>query len=278
MMLTRLVVDPLSSSVCRHGHLASVVPPLWLIVLPPLDHSCCLLDRLLLLPILSSALALYFRRVFSITSHHLARSKNKMKSILLLFAASAFLLSSLVDGFSARLLSRRPVAARYYDSSTTIEAPTREDQRTSSDPSQKSYDSNDDELIRDAITYDDLEYLIDSQESRELDDPFHILLLGSTFDKPKLTVSYVAGSLEYVLNMPSTEATELAAFAQEHGMACLGTWERQECLSLGRQLQVRDIVCRVVPFVEGGQRGWQAKDAASAASGEQVGRGAAESY
>jgi len=106
-----------------------------------------------------------------------------------------------------------------------------------------------------------LEYLEDMEESREMDDPFHILLLGSTFDKPKITVTYVSGSLEYVLDMPILEATELSKFAREQGMSCLGTWTREECLSLGKQLQVRDIVCRVVPYCEGGQRGWQAKDA-----------------
>lgn len=105
-----------------------------------------------------------------------------------------------------------------------------------------------------------LEWLEDAFESREMDDPYHILLLGTTFEKPKITVPYVAGSLHYVLEMPLDEATELSQFSFDHGMSCLGTWSREECLSLGRQLQVRDIVCRVVPFCEGGQRGWQAKD------------------
>jgi len=90
------------------------------------------------------------------------------------------------------------------------------------------------------------------------------LLMGSTFEKPKITVSYVSGSLEYVLGMPYGEAKELSQFAQDEGMSCLGTWTREECLTLGKQLQVRDIVCRVVPFAEGGQRGWQAKDASGA--------------
>jgi len=108
-----------------------------------------------------------------------------------------------------------------------------------------------------------LEWLEDAFESREMDDPYHILLLGQTFEKPKITVPYVAGSLHYVLEMPLDEAKELSQFSYEHGMSCLGTWSREECLSLGRQLQVRDIVCRVVPFCEGGQRGWQAKDASS---------------
>merc|ERR1712086_1233892 len=53
---------------------------------------------------------------------------------------------------------------------------------------------------------------------------------------------------------PADEATELTQFSYEHGMSCLGTWSREECLALGRQLQVRDIVCRIVPFVEGGKQ------------------------
>lgn len=111
--------------------------------------------------------------------------------------------------------------------------------------------------------YKDLEYMMDNQESRAWDEPFHILLLGQTFEKPKVTIPYVAGSLEYVLTMPRTEATELSRFAKSQGLACLGTWPREECLTLGRQLQVRDIECRVVPFCPGGQRGWQAKDSSA---------------
>jgi hypothetical protein len=99
-----------------------------------------------------------------------------------------------------------------------------------------------------------------------MEDPFHILLLGSTFDKPKVTVPYVAGSLEYVLGMPPAEAVELSTFASDVGISCLGTWPREECLGFGRQLQLRDIVCRVVPYAEGGQRGWQARDASSSSS------------
>mmetsp|Transcript_2841 Transcript_2841/g.4422 ORF Transcript_2841/g.4422 Transcript_2841/m.4422 type:complete len:219 (+) Transcript_2841:207-863(+) len=113
-----------------------------------------------------------------------------------------------------------------------------------------------------------LEYLQDMFASREDDDPFHILLMGATFDKPKITVPYVASSLEYVLEMPPLEATELTTFAYEHGMSCLGTWSHEECLSLAKQIQVRDIVCRVVPYAEGGNRGWQAKDSSDGASKE----------
>jgi len=119
-----------------------------------------------------------------------------------------------------------------------------------------------------------LEYLEDESESREPDDPFHILLLGATFEKSRITVPYVSGSICYVLDMPEDESDELTRAAKDFGMSCLGTWRREECLSLGRQLQVRDIVCRVVPYCEGGARGWQAKkdagmgEAGAGSSGE----------
>lgn len=151
---------------------------------------------------------------------------------------------------------------------TTVEPPTREktDRKTGEDEGYS--DSGDEDA-----DYSDLEYLIDSAEAREMEDPFHILLMQSTFEKPKITVSYVAGSLEYVLAMPYDEAVEQSRFAKQEGFSCLGTWPREECLSLGRQLQMRDIVCRVVPYVEGGQRGWQAKDASASSSGSNANSG-----
>jgi hypothetical protein len=153
-------------------------------------------------------------------------------------------------------------AVRLAGGATTIEPPTREktDRKTGQqDEGTINDDKNDDD-------YPDMEYLIDSSESREMDDPFHILLLGATFEKPKVTIPYVAGSLDYVLGMPHDEGVELSRFAKMEGFSCLGTWPREECLTKGRQLQMRDIVCRVVPFAEGGQRGWQAKDASSSSS------------
>eukprot|EP00957_Ditylum_brightwellii_P154816 11782759-Ditylum_brightwellii.AAC.1 len=69
------------------------------------------------------------------------------------------------------------------------------------------------------------------------DDPHHILLLSATFEKPRVTVSYVTGSISYVLDMPDEEARDLTKFAAENGMSCLGTWSHEECLTLGRQLQ-----------------------------------------
>ena len=154
----------------------------------------------------------------------------------------------------------------------TVEPPTRErtdrkqgtNDRTRRRRELDDDDFNDDD--NDDDNYDDLEYLMDPNESREMEDPFHILLLGSTFEKPKVTVPYVSSTLEYVINMPALEAVEQAQFAKLQGLSCLGTWPREECLSLGRQLQVRDIVCRVVPYCEGGQRGWQAKDVSSSSS------------
>jgi hypothetical protein len=174
------------------------------------------------------------------------------------------------NAFSANVLgsrsfrseTRTTADARGPYSMSTV-APTREDvkrkQKQDGD-SLGDLEENFDNAIR---KQGPLEWLEDAMESREMDDPYHILLLGQTFEKPKITVSYVAGSLHYVLEMPMDEATELSQFSFENGMSCLGTWSREECLSLGRQLQVRDIVCRVVPYCEGGQRGWQAKDAGS---------------
>jgi hypothetical protein len=150
----------------------------------------------------------------------------------------------------------------------SVEAPTRED----TDTDRKTRRQGDEDQIGDKEeNFEDelrskgpMEWLEDSTESREMDDPFHILLLDQTFEKQKITVPYVSSALQYVLDMPADEATELSQFSAENGMSCLGTWPREECLTLGRQLQVRDIVCRIVPYCEGGQRGWQAKDAGSA--------------
>jgi hypothetical protein len=155
-------------------------------------------------------------------------------------------------------------SSRPYAMSTV--APSREDVETERRTGRDDGDflGDKEENFDDAVrTQGPLEWLEDSAESREIDDPYHILLLGQTFEKPKITVPYVAGSLNYVMEMPVDEATELSQFSFDHGMSCLGTWSREECLSLGRRLQVRDIVCRVVPYCEGGQRGWQAKDASN---------------
>ena len=108
-----------------------------------------------------------------------------------------------------------------------------------------------------------IEWLIDDPLiSREHDDPFHILLLDATFTQnARITIPYVASSCAYVLSMPYDEAAELAAHAEKEGFSCLGTWSHDECIRYGRQLQNRDVICRVVPFCEGGDRAWQARNA-----------------
>jgi hypothetical protein len=156
-----------------------------------------------------------------------------------------------------------------YYMATVIDTPIKEDvdrktQRRSGDSGGGDFLGDQEGNFDDAVRKQGpLEWLEDMTEPRDMDDPFHILLLGQTFEKPKITVPYVASSLQYVLDMPVDEALELSHFSHDFGMSCLGVWPREECLSLGRQLQVRDIVCRVVPYVEGGHRAWQAKDASS---------------
>mmetsp|Transcript_10167 Transcript_10167/g.15605 ORF Transcript_10167/g.15605 Transcript_10167/m.15605 type:complete len:227 (-) Transcript_10167:1126-1806(-) len=109
-----------------------------------------------------------------------------------------------------------------------------------------------------------IEYLEDDlEQSRDMQDPFHILLMGETFKKPKVTINYASGSLQLVLDMPYEEAVEASMFAKQQGFSCLGTWTREKCLELGKKLQKRELAVRVVPFSPGGQRGWQAKDASS---------------
>jgi len=156
--------------------------------------------------------------------------------------------------------------------STVIDAPTKEDLDRKVGRRKGGNDNDDllgdaEENIEEAIRQQGpLEWLEDNpDESRDMEDPFHILILDQTYDKPKITVPYVASNLEYVLQMPIDDATEHSQFCYDHGMSCVGVWPREECLSLGRQLQLRDIVCRVVPYAEGGQRAWQAGKGADAA-------------
>ena len=169
---------------------------------------------------------------------------------------------------SSSSLTRTRTSSNAYRMNTVIDAPTKEDldrkvgRRTGRDNDDLLGDSE--ENIEDAIRKQGpLEYLEDNmEESRDMKDPFHILLMKSTFDKPGITVPYVASNLEYVLAMPVDDATEHSQFCYENGLSCVGVWPREECLKLGRQLQLRDIVCRVVPFAEGGNRAWQSsKDA-----------------
>uniref|UniRef100_A0A7S3NR81 Uncharacterized protein n=1 Tax=Aureoumbra lagunensis TaxID=44058 RepID=A0A7S3NR81_9STRA len=103
------------------------------------------------------------------------------------------------------------------------------------------------------------EYLIDEDARRDAEN-FHILMMGTTFDKPRMSVSYAAGALCLVLSMPEPEAIEHSNFAAEQGMSNLGTWPRDQCLRYGEQLESRDISVRVVPGVRGKQS-WQGNPA-----------------
>jgi hypothetical protein len=162
----------------------------------------------------------------------------------------------------------RPVSRLAMAGTTILEPPTKERVYTSQPDSDRStrsrrrYDGDEeyDNNNNDDDDDDDMEYYLDAAESREMDDPFHILLMQRTFDKPRITIPYVASSLQYVLDMPHVDAIELSTFAREQGMSCLGMWPRKVCLELGKQLQRRDLICRVVPYATGGQRGWQAKN------------------
>jgi hypothetical protein len=186
------------------------------------------------------------------------------------FFVTSFSASKQTYTSSTRTTTGRFYETQHYGSASTVEAPTRQDtdrttRRGNGDEERRrsDRDSNNDE---DDVT-NDLEYYIDPSASREMNEPFHILLMGSaTYVKPKVTVPYVSHTLEYVLGMPYNDAYELSQFAHDNDMSCLGTWTREQCLSYGKQLQNRDVICRVVPYCIGGQRGWQAKDTSSSSS------------
>lgn len=86
--------------------------------------------------------------------------------------------------------------------STVIDAPTKEDVDTKTRRRTGGGDNGDflgdqEENFEDAIRKQGpLEWLEDMEAARDMEDPFHILLLGQTFEKPKITVPYVASSLE----------------------------------------------------------------------------------
>merc|ERR1711862_99563 len=154
--------------------------------------------------------------------------------------------------------------------SSTTTAPPRTDRKTSKRASEEERRRKGLGLDEWLVSVEDkLEYLADDKSiSRLADDPFHIILLGSeTFNnektKSRITIPYVASSLEYVLGMSTDVALDHTTFAKENGLSCLGTWKREECLLLGSQLLVRDVICRVVPYCHGAGgsgSGWQARD------------------
>ncbi|KAL7531297.1 hypothetical protein ACHAWF_003710 [Thalassiosira exigua] len=184
-----------------------------------------------------------------------------MMDRLLLFTIGSWAASSLASAFVPAPTVRSEIAPPRHDlartfMSTTVSPPeTETERRTKRDKPSIPPGEGD---VRGPV-----EWLIDDPlVSRESDEPFHILLLDETFVKnDRITIAYVASSCSYVLSMPYDEAAELAAHAEKEGFSCLGTWSHDECVRLGGQLQNRDIVCRVVPYCEGGDRSWQARNA-----------------
>ncbi|KAL7533155.1 hypothetical protein ACHAXR_005074 [Thalassiosira sp. AJA248-18] len=73
--------------------------------------------------------------------------------------------------------------------------------------------------------------------------------MPSTFSKDnQMSLEYATESCTQILGIPSDKAHDLSLFAKHQGFSCLGTWTREECLSLGEELLSRDLDCRVIPF------------------------------
>mmetsp|Transcript_18989 Transcript_18989/g.30853 ORF Transcript_18989/g.30853 Transcript_18989/m.30853 type:complete len:211 (-) Transcript_18989:156-788(-) len=98
--------------------------------------------------------------------------------------------------------------------------------------------------------HDDLEWFQD-EELRKDCVSWAILLLGSTFEKPRMTPEFAANSIMFVLNMAKEKAFELASLAEVDGMSVLGEWPREKALELGAQLKRMELNVRIVPGIKG---------------------------
>jgi hypothetical protein len=67
-----------------------------------------------------------------------------------------------------------------------------------------------------------------------------------------MSVEFAAQSCSEILGMRSDKAYDISLFVKHQGFGCLGTWTREECLSMGDELSSRHLDCRVVPFNGGG--------------------------
>ena len=98
-----------------------------------------------------------------------------------------------------------------------------------------------------------LEYLYDAAEERHSDDLFHIILLPSTFKSDmSVSVEDAALSTSEILGINYDQAYDMSLFARHQGFSTLGSWTREECLSLGEELLSNGLDCRVIPFNAGG--------------------------
>ena len=70
----------------------------------------------------------------------------------------------------------------------------------------------------------------------------------SSFQKDHMSIEYVAESCSEILGIRADKAYDLSLFAKHQGFSTLGTWTREECLSMGEQLLSRNLDCRVIPF------------------------------
>lgn len=93
-----------------------------------------------------------------------------------------------------------------------------------------------------------LEYLYDANEERHADDLFHIILLPSTFNDMSVSVEDAALSTSEILGINYDQAHDMSLFARHQGFSTLGSWTREECLSLGEELLSNGLDCRVIPF------------------------------
>ena len=63
-----------------------------------------------------------------------------------------------------------------------------------------------------------------------------------------MSIEQAAESCSEILGVHSEKAWDLSLFAKHQGFSCLGTWTREECLSMGEELLSRNLDCRVIPF------------------------------
>jgi hypothetical protein len=67
-----------------------------------------------------------------------------------------------------------------------------------------------------------------------------------------MSIEFAAQSCSEILGIRSDKAWDISLFAKHQGFSCLGTWTREECLSMGDELLSRNLDCRVIPFNGGG--------------------------
>jgi hypothetical protein len=63
-----------------------------------------------------------------------------------------------------------------------------------------------------------------------------------------MSIEFAAQSCSEILGIRSDKAWDISLFAKHQGFSCLGTWTREECLSMGDELSSRNLDCRVIPF------------------------------